>query len=113
LIRRNNGTFSPEGEFLAKDSWDCDDQGGEEENTHDDEGKDPLECDDLCEELANSDGGCQDAQREAYGIVLLGRLAIIVPLGLWWNQTNFVRDEEEQSIDQDPPDCNIGQNASW
>jgi hypothetical protein len=29
-----------------------------------------LECNGLDEELANADGGCQDAQCEAHGVVL-------------------------------------------
>jgi len=40
------------------------------ENTHDDKGKDPLERNGLGQELANPDGGCQDAQCEAHGVVL-------------------------------------------
>jgi len=94
LIRWNDGTFSSERKLLAEDAWDCDDQGGEEEDSHDNEGKDPLECNDLGEELANADRGGQDAQCEAHGVVL-------------------VCDEEEQSIYQNTPNRNIGQNAGW
>lgn len=70
LIGWHNCALASEGQLLAEDSWNCDDQGGEEENGHDDKGKDPLECNGLDEELANADGGCQDAQCEAHGVVL-------------------------------------------
>lgn len=70
LIGWHDCALASEGQLLAKDSWNCDDQGGEEENTHDDKGKDPLERNSLGQELANPDGGCQDAQCEAHGVVL-------------------------------------------
>ena len=72
LIGWNYGTFSSEREFLAKNARNCDDQGGEEEDTHDDEGEDPLNCNGMGEELANANGSRQDAQFEAYSVVLQG-----------------------------------------
>lgn len=43
---------------------------GNEEDRHDDEREDPLEGDNLVEELADTDGGCEDAEGEADGVVL-------------------------------------------
>ena len=70
LIGWHNCALASEGNIFAEDSWDCDDQSRKEENSHDDEGEDPLECNRLGEELANSDGGCEDAQGKAHGVVL-------------------------------------------
>lgn len=70
LICGNNGTLSSERELLAKYARDCNYEGGEEEDTHDDECEDPLEGDGMGEELANSDRGCKNAQFEANGIIL-------------------------------------------
>jgi len=45
LVRRNS--VSSEADLLAKDAWDSDDKGAEEQSSHDRKGKDPLESDDL------------------------------------------------------------------
>ena len=57
LVGWDNGSFPAEGKFLAKDARDGDEQGEDEEERHDDEGEDPLECNDLGQELSNSEGG--------------------------------------------------------
>lgn len=44
--------------------------GQHEEDSHDDKGKDPLECNDLALELSDSNCGGQDAESEAHGVVL-------------------------------------------
>jgi len=89
LIGWHDCSLTSEGDLLAEDAWDCDNQSREEENTHNDEREDPLECNDLDEELADSDGGCQDAQSKAHSIIL-------------------EYNKEESTIDQDTPNGNIG-----
>lgn len=93
MVRWNNSTLSPEANLFAKDTWNCDDKCGEEQDGHDCKGKDPLECNGLGEELTDTEGSSEDTKREADGIVLVGN-------------------EEEESVDQDAPDRNIGQDAS-
>jgi len=93
LIRWNNSTLTSETDFLAKDTWYGDDKGRKEENTHDDKGKDPLECKGLCEELSDTEGGSEDAERESHGVIL-------------------VCNQEETSIDQDTPDGDVRYYAS-
>lgn len=44
--------------------------GQHEEDSHDDEGEDPLECNDLALELGDTNCGGQDAESEAHGVVL-------------------------------------------
>jgi len=68
LVRRNS--VSSEANLLAKDAWDSDDKGAEEQSSHDRKGKDPLESDDLSQELTNTEGSCQDTECKAHGIVL-------------------------------------------
>jgi len=67
--------------------------GGNEEDGHDGEGKDPLEGDDLAEELTNTEGGAENAEGEAHSVILEG-------------------DEEEKSVDEDTPDSNISKDAA-
>jgi len=57
LVCRNDRALTSEGEFLSEDTGNCDHEGGNEENTHNDEGEDPLEGDGVSEELANANGG--------------------------------------------------------
>jgi len=66
--------------------------GGDKESSHDGERKDPLEGDDLAEELGNTNGSRQDAEIEAHGVVL-------------------VVNDEEHAVSQDRPDENIAENA--
>jgi len=68
LVRRHS--VSSEADLLAKDAWDSDDKGAEEQSSHDRKGKDPLESDDLSQELTNTEGSCQDTECKANGIVL-------------------------------------------
>lgn len=58
------------GDLLTKDAWDANDQRRQEEDTHDGEGKDPLECNGLDEELGGSDSSCQHAERKPDSVVL-------------------------------------------
>lgn len=46
------------------------DQGQDEQHRHDGEGEDPLEGDNLGEELADTESGSQDAQVESHGVIL-------------------------------------------
>lgn len=89
MILVNDIRISSEGEFLAEEAWDRNAKGCKEEDAHDDESEDPLECNCLVEELAHAEGGCQDAQGETHGVVL-------------------VDGEEEETIYQDTPDSNVG-----
>jgi len=92
LVWWNNSALTSEADFLAEDAWNSDDEGGEEENSQNDEGKDPLEGKGLNEELSNAKGCGQDAEGKANGVVLVCK-------------------EEEKSIHQDSPDEDIGHDA--
>lgn len=93
LIRRNNSLLSSEAEFFAEKAWQGNQDRSNEENTHNYKGKDPLERNRFCEELTDPQGSSQDAKGEAHGVVL-------------------VYSEEEQAIDENSPDSNVGQDAS-
>lgn len=71
LVGRNYVLLASEADFLAEDTWDCNYKSGDEEETHDNECEDPLECNRLGEELANSESGCKNAEGEADGVILL------------------------------------------
>jgi len=94
LVSWDNSTLSSEAELLAKDAWDTDYKSGKEQNSHDDESEDPLESNCSGKELADSEGSGEGTQGKSHGVVL-------------------VNNEEEQSIDQDTPDGNIGQDTCW
>jgi len=92
LVGWYDALVSSEVKLLTKDTWNGDDQSSKKEYSHDNESKDPLEGNGSGKELANSESSCQDAKCEAHGIVLED-------------------DEEEEAIDQDTPDCDIGKDA--
>lgn len=94
LISRNNRLISAEANFLAKDTRDGNDKCSEEESSHDGECEDPLKGDGLGEELTNSESSSQVAESETHSVVLED-------------------DQEEQSIDQDTPDGDVGKDACW
>lgn len=54
----------------AGGSRDGDHQGGDKQSRHDGKGKDPLEGDDLAEELGNANGGGHHTEVEAHGVIL-------------------------------------------
>ncbi len=56
--------------LLSKDTWDDHNKGSQEKDTHNDKGKDPLEGNCLAEELADTEGGGEDGECEAHGVVL-------------------------------------------
>jgi hypothetical protein len=56
LICWNNGTAS-ECELFAEDTRNSNREAGEEKDSHDDKGKDPLDCNGMGEELSNANGG--------------------------------------------------------
>jgi len=93
LIGRDNILIISETEFLAKDTWNGDCQGGEEEDCHDGEGKDPLKSKSSGEELTDTKSCGEVAESEAHGVIL-------------------VDEQEEQSIDQDAPDSDVGDDSS-
>jgi len=94
LICRHNRLISANTNLLAEDTWDCDKEGEHKQSSHDREGEDPLECDDLGEKLSDTERGCEVAKSEAHSIVL---------------EDN----KEEQAIHKNTPDCNIGQDPCW
>jgi len=55
LVSRNNVLLPSEANLLAEDTWDSNDQGSDEENAHDDECEDPLECNGSGEELSDAE----------------------------------------------------------
>lgn len=95
LVCRHNCSFSPEADPLAKDARHSNDQCGDEQNTHDDESKDPLEGNDFDEKLLYAEGCSQDTEREANCVIL--KMSEIVTFDD--NSTYLVCDQEEQSID--------------
>lgn len=45
-------------------------QGRDKEDAHDDKGKDPLEGDNVTGELSDTNGGSEDGEGEAHGVIL-------------------------------------------
>jgi hypothetical protein len=70
LVCRSCFLYTPQSNLLSKDAWHCNGQGGYKEHTHDDEGKDPLEGNDLDKELLHAEGGGKDAEGKAHRVVL-------------------------------------------
>jgi len=91
-ISGNNRLVSAEAELLAKDARNRNQQGANEQNTHDGECEYPLQGKDLDEELTDTKRSCENGKAETHSIVL-------------------VDDEEEHSIDENTPDGNIGEDA--
>jgi hypothetical protein len=65
-----NNRLPCEPDLFAKNTWNGNDQSAKEQNGHDRKSKDPLECDDLEQELANAQGGGENTERKAHGVVL-------------------------------------------
>ncbi len=70
LVCWNNVLLTPECELLPENAWECNSNCGNEEDPHDNESKDPLERDGLCEELTDAKRSSQDAECEANSVVL-------------------------------------------
>lgn len=72
LVCWNHSALSvtPETDLLAKDARNGNNEGREEENPHNDKGKDPLEGKCFGEELSNSEGCSKDTESKANGVVL-------------------------------------------
>lgn len=68
LVLGNDSLASAEA--AAEDLGEGNGKGSDEEGGHDGKGKYPLEGDDLSEELADTEGGAEDAEGEAHGVVL-------------------------------------------
>jgi len=77
----------------AQHSRDGDDDCQHEEDGHDGEGEDPLEGDYLTVELRDAEGGGQDAQAEAHGVVL-------------------VDNDEESTVRENRPDEDVRKDPS-
>lgn len=65
---------------------------GDEQERHDDEGEDPLKGDNLVQELRNANGGSEDAEGEADGVIV-------------------VDDDVEAAKDEEGPDEDVAKDA--
>lgn len=81
--------------------------GRDEEHRHDDEGKDPLQGNNLAEELRDANRSGQDAEVEPHGVVL----GLLVLICQEWQFTNLVGHNEETTVDQDTPDEDVAKDA--
>lgn len=70
MVCWNNRLISANTEFLAENTWNGDQDGEHKEGSHDSKGKDPLESDDLGEELADTKRSCEDTESKAHGVIL-------------------------------------------
>lgn len=61
---------SPPSDVSARHGWNSNGDRRDEENSHDDEGKDPLEGNDLALELGDTNCRREDAESKAHGVVL-------------------------------------------
>lgn len=77
---------------LADETREANQDGQDEQDGHNGECKDPLKGDDVSEELGNTQSSTENAQVEAHSVVLVG-------------------DEEEETIAQDGPDHDVGQDS--
>lgn len=78
--------------FPSGPSWNGDDESEDEENSHDDKGKNPLEGNDLVGELGDTERGREHAEGEADGVVL-------------------VDEDEEKSVDKNGPNEDVAKDA--
>lgn len=85
------GRPSP-GDVSASPGGHCNKDSHDKQESHDDEGEDPLEGDDLAQELGDTNRGSEHTERESHGIVL-------------------VDGDEEQAIGKESPDENIAEDA--
>lgn len=74
---RVHGTLSP-ANVTAGPNGHGNAERGEEEDGHDGKGKDPLEGDNVVGELGNTNGGSEDGEREAHGVILEILLASLI-----------------------------------
>lgn len=106
------GLLLAEGELTALRYSGAHDERQAEQCGHNDEGKDPLESNDLALELSNAQGRRQEAEPEAKDVVLLecqfGDSAGEFPAA----KTHMVNYKEEQAVDQERPDEDVGENPS-
>lgn len=90
-ILADNGT-TLEG-VLANDTGKTDQHRQDKEDTHDGESKDPLEGNDVGEELRDTQGSGQDREVEAHGVVLVGN-------------------QEKEAVAEDGPDEDVCSDTS-
>lgn len=64
------GRSSPPSEVSARHGWNRNGDCHDEQESHDDEGEDPLESNDLALELGDTNCRGEDAESEANGVVL-------------------------------------------
>jgi hypothetical protein len=98
LVREQRRTFRVLGRSSSPFSPACpggngNDDGLDEQNRHDDKGKDPLQGNDLAQELGNANGRGQDAEGETHGEVL-------------------VNGDEERAKAKNRPDENVAKDPS-
>lgn len=91
MIGRDDG-LTTEANILAKNTWKCNDQGRDKDGCHDGEGENPLERNDLSKELTDTKTCAEHGQGKAHSVIL-------------------VSSEEEQCVNQDTPNSNVGQNT--
>lgn len=72
------GCDAPPSGISAGHAWGSDGDCHDEEKSHDDEGEDPLECNDLSLELSDAKCRGEDTQREAHGVVLDKKTSISI-----------------------------------
>lgn len=84
---------SSEADLLSIRTRHSNEKSEEEQSGHDCKGKDPLEGNNLAEELADAKRCGQDAQSETHGVVIEGH-------------------KEEKPVDEDTPDSNVGKDTS-
>ena len=65
------GRSSAPANLAASPGGNGDNDSHDEENGHDDKGKDPLEGNDLSQELRDTDGSGEHAKRESHGVILI------------------------------------------
>lgn len=64
------GSSSVPADVTASPRGDSDNDGHEEKDSHDDKGKDPLEGDNLAQELRDTEGSREDAEGKSHGVIL-------------------------------------------
>jgi len=79
--------------LLSKDSWDCDDEREEEDDSHDGECKDPLESKNLGAKLTKSQPSHQERSGKSNVIILENQ-------------------QEESGEDQEIPDGDVGKDST-
>lgn len=86
------GRTAGPGVLLARPGRVSDDERRDEQDGHDGEGEDPLECDNLALKLRDTESGGEHTERETHSVVL-------------------VDGDEESAVDKDGPDEDVAEDA--